>query len=482
MTTGSQTQFETVIGLEVHVQLSTRTKMFCGCQNVFGSPPNTNVCPVCMGLPGSLPVVNRQALSYAISIGLALNCDINRYIKFDRKNYYYPDCPKNYQISQFDMPICYGGHLYIPTGEGQTKKIGITRAHLEEDAGKLIHADDGSLVDYNRTGTPLLEIVSEPDMRSPQEAYDYLQNLKLTVSYLDVSDCDMEKGSLRCDANVSIRPMGSSELGTKAELKNMNSFKAVRAALEYEITRQQKVVLAGEQVVQETRLWDEDKMRTASMRTKEEAHDYRYFPDPDLVPFTMADSEVEAARAALPELPEAKLERFLEEYGLSDYDAGILVQERAMADFFEACAKLYDDSKKICNWLNGSVQQAINDRKSTITQLGITPQQLTALIKKVDDGTISNLVAKDVLLKMLDSGKEAAQIIEEEGLAQVSDEGELEGIVEELITDNPQVVQQIQSGQDKAIGFLVGQAMKKTQGKANPKMIRELITRRLSNG
>ncbi|MCA9404480.1 MAG: Asp-tRNA(Asn)/Glu-tRNA(Gln) amidotransferase subunit GatB [Candidatus Omnitrophica bacterium] len=482
MTSGSQTEFETVIGLEVHVQLSTQTKMFCGCRNIFGSAPNTNVCPVCMGLPGSLPVVNREALRYAVRIGLALNCEINRYIKFDRKNYYYPDCPKNYQISQFDMPICYGGHLHIPVGDGELKKIGITRAHLEEDAGKLVHAEDASLVDFNRTGTPLLEIVSEPDLRDPQEAYDYLQNLKLAISYLDVSDCDMEKGSLRCDANVSIRPAGSTAFGTKTELKNMNSFKAVRAALEYEISRQHKVVLAGEKVVQETRLWDESKLRTASMRSKEEAHDYRYFPDPDLVPFTLADSEIEAARAALPELPEAKFQRFLKDYALTEYDAGIIIQDRGMADFFETCAGIYDDYKKICNWLNGSVLQAINERKTTIAQLGMTPERLTDLIMKVDDGTISNLVAKDVFLKMLDSGKDATAIIEEEGLAQVSDEGELEGIVDALVTDNPQVVEQIQSGQEKAIGFLVGQAMKKTQGKANPKMIRELITRRLSDG
>ncbi len=482
MTTGSQTQFETVIGLEVHVQLSTQTKMFCGCRNVFGSPPNTNVCPVCMGLPGSLPVVNRQALNYAVRIGLALNCQINRYIKFDRKNYYYPDCPKNYQISQFDKPICFGGHIHIPAGRGETKTIGITRAHLEEDAGKLIHADDGSLVDYNRTGTPLLEIVSEPDMRSPQEAYDYLQNLKLVISYLNVSDCDMEKGSLRCDANVSIRPPGTTELGTKTELKNMNSFKAVRAALEYEINRQQSVVLAGKEVVQETRLWDEDKLRTAAMRSKEEAHDYRYFPEPDLVPFTLADKDIEEARQALPELPESKLARFLQDYQLSDYDAGILIQDICMADFFEECAKLYKDYKKICNWLNGSVQQAINDRKTTITELGLTPQNLVGLIGKVDDGTISNLVGKDVLLKMLDTGKDAAAIIDAEGLAQVSDEGELGGIIDALIKENPQVVEQIKSGQQKAIGFLVGQAMKKSQGKANPKLVNDMITRRLSNG
>ena len=482
MTTTSQQKFETVIGLEVHVQLSTQTKMFCGCKNAFGSPPNTNVCPVCMGLPGSLPVVNKTALSYAVRIGLALNCEINRYIKFDRKNYYYPDCPKNYQISQFDMPICHNGHIYIPVGDGNKKKIGITRAHLEEDAGKLIHADDGSLVDYNRTGTPLLEIVSEPDMRSPQEAYDYLQNLKLAISYLDVSDCDMEKGSLRCDANVSIRPVGTTALGTKTELKNMNSFKAVRTALEYEINRQQTVVLAGDEVVQETRLWDENKMRTAAMRSKEEAHDYRYFPEPDLVPFTMDDAEIEKIRGDLPELPAAKIDRLQQHYQLTDYDAGIIIQDNRMADFFEECAKLYKDYKKICNWLNGSILQEINERRKSISELAITPQQLTDLIGKVDDGTISNLVAKDVLSHMIDSGKDPAAIIEEKGLAQVSDEGELDAIVGDLLAENPKVVEQIQSGEEKPIGFLVGQAMKKTQGKANPKKVRDIIQRRLLNG
>ncbi|MBZ0166426.1 MAG: Asp-tRNA(Asn)/Glu-tRNA(Gln) amidotransferase subunit GatB [Candidatus Omnitrophica bacterium] len=474
--------FETVIGLEVHVQLSTLTKMFCGCQNIFGEGPNTLVCPVCMGLPGSLPVVNKKALTYAVRIGLALNCEINRYIKFDRKNYYYPDCPKNYQISQFDMPICHAGHLHIPVNSDSVKKIGITRAHLEEDAGKLIHAEDCSLVDYNRTGTPLLEIVSEPDLRSPQEAYDYLQTLKLILSYLDISDCDMEKGSLRCDANVSIRPVGQVELGTKTELKNMNSFKAVRTALEYEINRQQTVILAGEQVVQETRLWDEQKLRTAAMRSKEAAHDYRYFPEPDLVPFTMEDAEIEIIRAALPELPAAKLQRIQDQYHLNDYDAGIIIQDAGMANFFEECARLYGDYKKICNWLNGNILQAMNERRISIAALGITPDQLVVLITKVDDGTVSNLIAKDVLSQMLDTKQDAATIIEAKGLAQVSDEGELEAIVAGLLTEHPKTVEQIQSGKDSAIGFLVGQAMKKTQGKANPKKLGDIIKRRLRNG
>jgi len=482
MTTTTQRKFETVIGLEVHVQLSTHTKMFCGCRNIFGQLPNSQVCPVCLGLPGSLPVINKKAIEYAVRIGLALNCKINPLIKFDRKNYYYPDCPKNYQISQFDKPICYEGFIDIPLEADRTKRIGITRAHLEEDAGKLIHADKFSLVDFNRTGTPLLEIVSEPDLRSPQEAYDYLQNLKLILSYLDVSDCDMEKGSLRCDANVSIRETGAVKFGTKTELKNMNSFKAVRTALEYEINRQEKMVTAGEKVTQETRLWDENKLMTAPMRSKEEAHDYRYFPEPDLVPITIAQETINRIRTSLPELPDAKLERFIRYYQLSEYDARIIVQDIQMTHFFEDCAKIYKEYKKICNWLNGIVLQEINDRKQTIKELTLTPASLTDLIKKVDDSTVSNLTAKDILKTMLDSGKSADTIIEEKGLAQVSDESALVSIVDALINENTAIVEQIKSGKESAVGFLVGQAMKKSQGKANPKKVGDIIKRRLLNG
>lgn len=482
MTTSVEKKFETVIGLEVHVQLSTHTKMFCGCRNIFGQQPNTQVCPVCLGLPGSLPVVNKKAIDYAIRTGLALNCKINSYIKFDRKNYYYPDCPKNYQISQFDKPICYAGYIDIPLEGDKTKRIGITRAHLEEDAGKLVHADDCSLVDYNRTGTPLLEIVSEPDLRSPQETYDYLQTLKLTLSYLDVSDCDMEKGSLRCDANVSIRETGAAKFGTKTELKNMNSFKAVRTALEYEISRQEKVVLAGGKITQETRLWDENKLMTVPMRSKEEAHDYRYFPEPDLVPITIEQETINRIKMNLPELPDAKLGRLMRDYQLSEYDARIVVQDVHMAHFFEDCGRLYKDYKKICNWLNGSVLQEINERKKTIKELNLTPEKLTELIQKVDDATVSNLTAKDVFKAMLDSGKSAPAIIEEKGLAQVSDEGALVAIVDDLIKEHTAIVEQIKSGKESAVGFLVGQAMKKSQGKANPKKVGDIIKRRLLNG
>lgn len=473
--------FEIIIGLEVHLQLDTNTKIFCGCKNDFGRDPNTLTCPVCLGLPGTLPVLNKKALEYAIKVSLALNCEVNPYIKFDRKNYYYPDLPKGYQISQFDLPIGKDGLLKVIT-EGHEKDIRIKRAHLEEDAGKLIH-DKGnhSLVDYNRTGTPLLEIVSEPDLRSPQEAYDYLQTLKLTLQYLNVSDCDMEKGSLRCDANVSIRPKGQTTLGTKTELKNMNSFRAVKVALEFEANRHKAVVMAGEKITQETRLWNDEKQTTVSMRSKEEAHDYRYFPEPDLVPFTVDKEMIAAVRQGLPELPSAKLERLMEQYKLPSYDANILVQDVELADFFEQCAKHFPDVKKICNWINGAVLQAVNDRKVKVSMLKLTPQNLINLIKSVEDGVVSNLVGKDVFATMVDTGQSAEEIIRDKGLAQVSDEGTLEKIVDEIIKDNDKVVAQVKEGKDSAIGFLVGQAMKKSGGKANPKKISDIIRRRISH-
>jgi len=474
-------QFETVIGLEVHLQLSTKTKIFCSCANVFGCPPNTNVCPVCLGLPGTLPVLNHQALLSGIKVGLALNAQINEFIKFDRKNYYYPDLPKGYQISQFDFPVAKDGFLNIKTGNAE-KRIGIKRAHLEEDAGKLVHDASGScsLVDYNRTGTPLIEIVTEADMRSPQEAYDYLNTLKLTLQYLGVSDCDMEKGSLRCDANVSIRPIGQKELGTKTELKNINSFKAVKTALEYEVRRHEQVILAGGKVVQETLLWNDEKAITITMRSKEQAHDYRYFPDPDLVPFTIDYKVIDSVRAELPELPQAKFQRFLSQYGLSDYDANILVADAAMSHFFEEAAKEYPQAKKIANWMGGPVLMELNHRKLALNELKLTPKSLVALIAKVEEGVVSNLAGKEVLTMMLDEGKSAEQIIQEKGLAQVSDDSALIAIIDEVIAQNAAVVEQIKSGKPAAAGFLVGQAMKKSGGKANPKKLNELITRRIS--
>ncbi len=474
-------QFETVIGLEVHLQLSTRTKIFCSCVNQYGCAPNTNVCPVCLGLPGTLPVLNHQALLYGIKVGLALNAEINSFVKFDRKNYYYPDLPKGYQISQFDFPVAKKGYLNIKSG-GQEKRIGITRAHLEEDAGKLVHDNSGScsLADFNRTGTPLIEIVTEPDLRSPQEAYDYLNTLKLTLQYLGISDCDMEKGSLRCDANVSIRPVGQASFGTKTELKNMNSFRAVKTALEYEVRRQTQVIIAGEKVVQETLLWDDEKAQTRAMRSKEQAHDYRYFPDPDLVPFTIDYKIIDGVRAELPELPQAKFLRFLSQYGLSEYDANILVADGGMADFFEAAVKEYPQAKKIANWLAGPVLMELNNRKTPIQELKLSPQGLVTLIAKVEDGVVSNLVGKEVLTFMLDEGKGADEVIKEKSLAQVSDDSALLAIIDEVIAQNPAVVEQIKSGKPNAAGFLVGQAMKRSGGRANPKKLNELIMRRIT--
>jgi aspartyl-tRNA(Asn)/glutamyl-tRNA(Gln) amidotransferase subunit B len=474
--------FETVIGLEVHLQFDTQTKIFCGCANQFGCEPNTNVCPVCLGLPGSLPVLNKTVLQYAVKVALALGCQISPWSKFDRKNYFYPDLPKGYQISQYDFPVARAGQVMIETPTGQ-KKIGVHRAHLEEDAGKLIHdpALRASLVDYNRAGTPLLEIVTEPDMRSPQEAYDYLTNLKLILQYLDVSDCDMEKGSLRCDANISIRPTGELKLGTKTEIKNLNSFRAVKLALEYEEARQQSVILSGKTIVQETRLWDETKGATVSMRSKEEAHDYRYFPEPDLVPFSVEPADVETIRRSLPELPAAKHARLLTQYGLTDYDAMVLVQERDLADFFEQCHALFPVGKKIGNWINGPLRQELNSRKVAVTALGLTPAALVELIRMVEEGTVSNLVAKDVLTEMLSSGQSASAIVAAKGLAQMSDDTELIKFVDAVIEKNQNVVQQIKGGKENAMGFLVGQIMRQTGGKANPQKVSELIKRRIVN-
>ena len=473
------THYQTVIGLEVHLQLSTNTKIFCGCANEFGQPPNTRTCPVCLGLPGALPVVNKRVIEYSIKAGLALNCSINPFIKFDRKNYFYPDCPKAYQISQFDFPICKEGYLMIASDQDTPKKIQINRAHMEEDAGKLIHDKTCSLVDYNRTGTPLLEIVTEPDLRSAQEAYDYLQILKLTLQYLNISDCDMEKGSLRCDANISIRPRGEEKLGTKTELKNMNSFKAVKAGLEYEIDRHKAVISSGQKITQETLLWNEAKGMTITMRSKEQAHDYRYFPEPDLVPFTIESFIIENVKNSLPELPDIKRKRLIEQYKVSDYDADILIQDQNLANFFEECTKHYKDTKIICNWINGALLKELNQRKSTIDKINLDAENLANLIKKVDEGTISNLVGKDILTFMIDSGKNVATIIEEKGLAQVSDDGTLQKIVDEIITEQTSIAQQIKDGKESAIGFLVGQAMRKTQGKANPKRIGEIIKQTL---
>ncbi len=475
-------KYQTVIGLEVHLQLNTRTKAFCSCPTDFGRTPNSCVCPVCLGMPGTLPVYNKEALGYAIKVALAFSCKIQERTKFDRKNYFYPDLPKNYQISQYDLPLSRNGHLDISSG-GNEKRIGITRIHLEEDAGKLIHGDKESMVDFNRAGVPLLEIVSEPDLNSPQEAFDYLTNLKNVIEYLDVSDCDMEKGSLRCDANISLRPEGSSGLGVKTELKNMNSFKGVKDALSYEVARQTGLLEAGEKLAQETRLWDAEKGVTSSMRTKEEANDYRYFPDPDLSVFVIGRETVSLAASRLPELPKEKAGRFMRDYGISAYEAGILTASRKGADFSEECIKLYPekDKKSMVNWLIGPLLSEANARKRSLHELKIDKDELVNLLAFVDNQSISHLSAKSVLTQMIDSGRPASEIIKENNMLQISDAGELESMVCQIIAENEKTVNSFKSGKTNALMFLVGQVMKKSSGKANPKIVGDLIRRKIGD-
>ncbi len=479
--------YETVIGLETHVQLATKSKIFCGCSTKFGSEPNINTCPVCLGLPGSLPVLNQEALWLGIKVGLAINAKISARIKFDRKNYFYPDLPKAYQISQFDMPVCSSGELVIEMKSGKdakltSKRIGITRAHLEEDAGKLLHEDvkDGSWVDYNRAGVPLLEIVSEPDLRTPEEAYAYLTMLKAILIYLGVSDCNMEEGSLRCDANVSIRKPGESKFGTKVEIKNLNSFKGVQKSLEYEVKRQAEALESGEKIIQETRLWNEGKGQTFPMRSKEHAHDYRYFPEPDLVPFVVKQPKIDEIRKSLPELPQARIKRFRETYGLPEYDSLVLVDEKPLADYFETCVSEKVSAKLVSNWLLTELLGALNERKIPFEQNPIDPKKMAGLIRLMEDNTISGKIAKDVLPLMIDEKKSAEQIVKEKDWVQVTDLGLIEKAIDQAIMANPAVVEQYKSGKKQSLGFLVGQVMKQTQGKANPKIVNELLERKLS--
>lgn len=475
--------YEVVIGLEVHTELKTESKIFCGCSTKFGSEQNTNVCPVCLGLPGVLPVLNEKVVDFAVRTGLALNCQILPFSKFDRKNYYYPDLPKNFQTSQSDLPIAVNGYLDIEVN-GETKRIGITRVHMEEDAGKLVHAgtiarSDYALVDYNRTGVPLLEIVSEPDIRSAEEAKAYLEKLKAILQYIDVSDCKMEEGSLRCDANISLRPMGATQLGTKAELKNMNSFRSVQRGIEYEVERQAEVLDEGGRVIQETRSWDDGKGITISMRSKEQAHDYRFFPEPDLVPIVVDPARVEEISTNLPELPDARKIRLVNSHGLSSYDAEVLTASRAMADYFDQVVKLGADAKAAANWLMGDVSKHLNAGEVTIDKCLVTPELLAGLLALLDKGTISSKIAKTVFEEMWASGKTAETIVQEKGLVQISDEGAIIAVVEAVIAASPQSVADYQAGKERAIGFLVGQVMKQTKGRANPELVNKLLRERM---
>ncbi|BFH12044.1 Asp-tRNA(Asn)/Glu-tRNA(Gln) amidotransferase subunit GatB [Paenibacillus melissococcoides] len=475
-------KYETVIGLEVHVELRTESKIFCGCSTAFGAPPNTHTCPICLGHPGVLPVLNRQAVEYAMKAAMALNCEIASVSKFDRKNYFYPDSPKAYQISQYDQPIGQNGWIDIEVG-GETKRIRINRLHLEEDAGKLTHVDGGyaSLVDFNRVGTPLVEIVSEADLRSPEEAKAYLEKLKAIMQYCEVSDVKMEEGSLRCDANISLRPYGQKEFGTKAELKNMNSFRGVQRGLEYEEERQADILDEGGQVVQETRRWDEAQGRTLSMRSKEEAHDYRYFPDPDLVTIVIDDEWKERIRVTIPELPDARKARYTADYGLSGYDAEVITSSKKLADLFEDSLTYTKDAKAVANWIMGDLLGYLNAGGLEIEAVKLDGQGLGEMIGLIEKGTISTKIAKTVFKEMLESGKRPQTIVEEQGLVQISDEGAIMAVVQQIIASNPQSVEDYKAGKQKAIGFLVGQVMKETKGKANPGLVNQLLVQCLNS-
>jgi aspartyl-tRNA(Asn)/glutamyl-tRNA(Gln) amidotransferase subunit B len=468
-------EYEAVIGL-------TGSKIFCGCSTTFGADPNTHTCPVCTGMPGSLPVLNRKAVEFAVRMALATNCEISSFSLFARKNYFYPDLPKGYQISQYELPLATNGSVEIPAADNGKKRVGITRIHMEDDAGKLFHdeAKPFSYVDFNRTGVPLLEIVSEPDLRTPQEAADYLRVVRAILQYLEICDGNMEEGSLRCDANISIRPAGSQTFGTRTEVKNMNSFRHVERALAYEIERQQKLLEGGGTVVQETRLWDPQKGVTESMRGKEEAHDYRYFPDPDLVPLTVSPEWVEEINKGLPELPLQRKERFVRDYQIPAYDAGVITSSKALADYYEECVRIFTESKQVSNWIMGDLLRLLKEDDREVEDCPLTPGQLAEMLGLIADGTISGKIAKTVFEEMYKTGKGAQEVVEEGGLVQITDEDALTKTVEEVLQDHPNEAEAYKQGKDKLFGFFVGQVMKATQGKANPQLVNQILKKKLS--
>jgi len=474
-------QFESVIGLEVHAQLLTASKIFCGCSTKFGASPNMNTCPVCLGMPGVLPVLNRQVVEFAMKMALATHCTVAPCSQFARKNYFYPDLPKGYQISQYEFPLARDGWVDITTETG-TRRIRVHRIHMEEDAGKLVHDEFQpiSYVDFNRTGVPLLEIVSEPDLRTPDEAVAYLKSLREVLRYLEICDGNMEEGSMRCDANISLRPLGTEVLGVKTELKNMNSFRNVQRALEFEIRRQAALLQSGEVIVQETRLWDATRNVTLSMRGKEEAHDYRYFPDPDLVPLAITSDWVTTLRTALPELPDARRDRFLREYGLPAYDAQVLTSSKALADYFEMAVGFFRQPKVVSNWIMSELLRLLNRDNREIEACLVSPDNLAELLLLIDGGTISGKIAKTVFEEMVATGQRARSVVEEKGLVQVKDENAIEAVVEEVLAENPAEVTLYRAGKEKLLGFFVGQIMKKTRGKANPKLVNEILLKKLS--
>ena len=469
-------QYETVIGLEVHVELATKTKIFCGCSTAFGGAPNTHTCPVCTGMPGSLPVLNKQVVEYAVAVGLATNCQITQYCKFDRKNYFYPDNPQNYQISQLYLPICRNGHVDIETEQGK-KAIGIHEIHMEEDAGKLIHDEweDCSLVDYNRSGVPLIEIVSEPDMRSAEEVIAYLEKLRMTVQYLGASDCKLNEGSMRADVNLSVREVGAKEFGTRTEMKNLNSFKAITHAIEGERERQIELLESGKEVVQETRRWDDAKEYSYAMRSKEDAQDYRYFPDPDLVPVYISDEWMAAIRDKQPEFREAKMARYKEEFDIPEYDIGIITDSKHMADLFEETVAICKQPKKVSNWLMGETLRLLKEKSMDPEDIRFSPENLAKLIGLVDAKAINSSVAKEVFEIMFEQDVDPEHYVEEKGLKTVNDEGALRKTIEEVIAANPQSVEDYHNGKDRAIGFLVGQTMKAMKGKADPALVNQIL-------
>jgi aspartyl-tRNA(Asn)/glutamyl-tRNA(Gln) amidotransferase subunit B len=475
-------EYEAVIGLEVHAQLLTDSKAFCSCTTRFGADPNTHTCPICLGMPGVLPVLNRKALEFAVRMALACNCTINEISRFARKNYYYPDLPKNYQISQYELPVAEHGWIDVETDRG-ARRIGITRVHLEEDAGKLIHDETRpvSYVDLNRTGVPLMEVVSEPDIRSPEEAAEYLRTLRAILMYLEICDGNMEEGSFRCDANVSVRPAGEDSLGVKTELKNMNSFRNVQRGLQYEIDRQIQALKEGERIIQETRLFDAASGATASMRSKEQAHDYRYFPDPDLLPLRVEAARVEKIRSELPELPSEKKKRFVEQFGIPAYDAGVLTASRDLAAYFERTVGLFPQPKAVSNWIMTELMRMLKGEESGIAACPVKPEQLAELLSLIDKGAISGKMAKSVFEEMYATGKGASSIIEEQGLAQISDTDELTRLIRTVLDDNPGEVEKFLGGKSKILGFFVGQVMKATKGKANPALVNQILAEELKD-
>lgn len=481
--TRQEIKYEAVIGLEVHAQLKTASKIFCGCSTKFGAAPNTQTCPVCLGMPGVLPVLNRRVLEMAVKTGLALHCQVSSHSRFARKNYFYPDLPKGYQISQYELPLCEHGYLEVGVNN-QIKRIGIRRAHMEEDAGKNLHEglEAASHVDLNRAGVPLLEIVSEPDIRSIDEAVAYLRTLRDILIYLDVCDGNMEEGSLRCEPNLSLRPVGQNEFGTRVELKNINSFRFVQKAMDYELRRQEKVLREGGRVVQETRLWNTDKEITVVMRGKEEAHDYRYFPEPDLVPLIIPKELIEEVRQTLPELPDAKRDRFVREYGIPVYDAEVLTTSKDLAHYFEACVKAYPQPKTASNWIMTELLRELKNSGQEITECPIPPAGLAALLKMIDNGTISGKIAKTVFEEMYRTGRPAEEIVQEKGLIQVSDENALAAWIDEIVQSHPKERESYRQGKTQLLGFFVGQVMKQSKGKANPGKVNELLKRKLGAG